>query len=136
MPLAGAFFIYPRVVAGSLTGSFDINQPDYDIYGRGEAYIQGASQAVITTALTPQKNQLTLGFADSPVLEIKALEQMPKSLITDEESFLAWHQMEANEGSDGDGRDARQEFLTGTDAGSPDDLRAVLISRDSFVIGM
>lgn len=57
--LAGSFYVYPRVVAGSLTASFDINQPEVDIYGRSEDRIKGASGNVVATPMVTEIVELT-----------------------------------------------------------------------------
>lgn len=133
--LAGSFFIYPRVVAGSQTGGFDINQPTFDLYGRGAERILGAGQVVSTTDLATTAGAPEANYIPAQVLEVKAVEKIPRSLIVDQESYLAWHQMEPDEDLDGDGRNAFTEFLFGTNPARPDDLPTYLISRDPLIIG-
>ena len=113
-PLAGSFFVYPRVMSAQLTGGFDINQPSEDSYGRSDARIIGVSRTLTASTISATASSLTTAFIPAGIAEIKALEYIPPSLVTDQASYLAWHQLNGDEDSDGDGLDTAAEFFLGT----------------------
>lgn len=119
-PAAGSFYIYPRVVSGLLSGTLDLNQPSRDTYGQGDDLITGASRTLTTAEFELSASTLEVTLTPSPVEEVKALEFLPRELITDRDSFLAWHQMDAEEDADGDQLDTGAEFFLGTDPAMSD----------------
>jgi len=135
-PLAGSFFVYPRVVSGLISGDLDINEPEYDSHGQGEARISDAARELIVTDLVLTEETLTVAFSESTIEDFKALEYVPLSHIADEASYLAWNQMEADEDVDGDGLGASAEFYFGTDALIAELLELEVVSNAPLVLGI
>ena len=135
-PLAGSFYVYPRVMSAQLTGGFDINQPSEDSYGRGGARIMGASRTLTATTISATASPLTVAFIPAGVAEIKALEYIPPSLVTNQASYLAWNQLSGDEDTDGDGFDTDTEFFFGTNPFQPDAPRATIHSRYPLVVSV
>ncbi len=134
--VAGSYYVYPRVVSGSLLGKFDVNQPGRDVYGRGEDRISRASRAftVLDQTLTPVDASFSL--TDAEILSIKALEYQPRSLIVDQESYFTWYQGDADSDFDGDGVDLRSEFYFGTNPKAADKLAGVLEMTDALSLNI
>lgn len=135
-PLAGSFFVYPRVVSGLLSGDLDINDPQYDSYGQGPERISDADRGLIVNDLVLSEEALTVTFSEGQIEDYKALEYIPRSRIVDSSSYLAWNQMEPGEDVDGDGLGTDAEFFFGTDVLTADKMYPEIISIFPLVLGV
>ena len=130
-PLAGSHFIYPRVVSGLMNGFFDATQ----LAGaQGDDLTTNASRTLTATDLDLTPGTLEVIISESDLLDVKALEHTPRSLVTDETSYLAWSQQEADADADGDGLDASGEFYFGLDASMSDRNDLELLSLDPVTL--
>lgn len=129
-PEAGSFYILPRVMAGSLTDTFDINQPDRDTYRDGEDRISDATRTLTAVDLTLTPATLDISFGEAPIEALAAVEYLPASLIQDQASYLQWHQQSGTSDNDGDGLNANAEFFLGTDIATADAARIELMATN------
>lgn len=114
-PDRGSFFVTPRSRAASQY-TINTNQGIFD--GLGQIDITNDIEARLT--ITPSDIAMTQGdFLLQPVLvdpgEYKALEFMPRSSITDEQTFMDWYQIDPEANNDGDPYPAAIEFFLGGD---------------------
>jgi len=133
-PEAGSFYILPRVMAGSLTDSFDINQPDRDTYRVGDDRISDAARTLTAVDLTLTPASLNISFGEAPIEALAAVEYLPASLIQDQASYLQWHQQIGTSDSDGDGLNANAEFFLGTDVTTADAAKFELMSTNPVML--
>ena len=125
-PLAGSHSIYPRVVSDLLSNFADISQL---ANGQPDELNTHAHRSLTATDLTTTPEPLEVTLSGSDLLDYKALEYTPPSLVTNEASYLSWSQQNPDTDADGDGLDAAAEFYFDLDALSPDanDLKFIAI---------
>ncbi|NCF93408.1 MAG: hypothetical protein GWQ05_21000 [Verrucomicrobiaceae bacterium] len=113
--LGGSYYVYSRVVSGLLSGDLDINQPVYDSHGRGDGRLSDANSMMLVEDKVPVATTSTMTFSSADVDEVKALDYQPKSLITNQQTYFDWYQLNADDDTDADEMSAELEFFFGTD---------------------
>jgi len=114
----GSFFVTPRIRAVSQY-SFNTLQL---VSGGGNNLTSDFSGSVIINVTDVPMTRGDFAFAPAFIdpEEYKAIEFMPRSLITDESTYLDWYQVGQAEDDDGDGLTSAMEFFLGTEPGVAD----------------